>query len=514
MAVVLVVASVVGWAAPAGAATTVQWSGVSGTIDCSTLQSGYYHAVHVAASVAGLPPATQYTARVYSSAQNTIGVDIPITTDAQGSAVIDASLSGSVVSGRAYNLTLWSGQSLAARHALPTNTCASGVTPTGKLSADAVCPTRYLSSYGDVQDTAYRVHGTMTGFVPGETYTLATDYTAGSPSAVADPSGAVAFDVVVGGPLLWTGTHIGTTSQLQSIGSALWDIADPCPAMKASYPAGRPTESDVNGDGMSDLLAIDLSGRLLYYKNASWQNPGGLPFTTSQTIGSGWGPQYRIESTGDLTGDGYAELVTIRSDGALVAYYNNMNSNPGRVPYTAGTLIGSGWQSFTGFTLGDVNHDGFADLIAERSDGTYWLYTNHYLSNPGHLPFSSGVRMAAPGFESAIGFAAVDSNTDGYADLWSYAGWLNPNLLPAGNSQPFGSYLSVEQNSLSNLGAFPPQAGWAVGHYNNSTVVPGVVAANPNGDGSLMYFEDLGGSGWPPPKVIGSGWRSIRQIIS
>lgn len=516
VAIAAVIAGVLGVSVPAGAAPAATWSGLAATIDCSTLQSGYYHSLHLTASLTGLPASAQYVARMYDGSSAVVGADIPVATDAQGAAAIDAPVSGSLVSGDLYGVVVWSGTTEVAHNLVETNTCASGVAPTGTLAADAVCASRFLGTWGDVQDSAYRVHGTLTGFVPGETYSLRATATSGSASAVADPSGAVAYDLVVGGPLTSVGAAITTTSQADVVGTSTWAVADPCPAMKTAFPTRVSTESDVNGDALTDLLAIDYSGRLLYYQNHLSQNPSGPMFTSAQTIGSGWGPQFglRTEAAGDLTGDGYSEVVAVRSDGALVAYYNNILANPSHLPYASATLIGSGWQSFTHITLGDVDHDGFADLVAERSDGTYWLYPNHFATNPGHMPFTYGVRIDAPGTENVYGYAAVDFNSDGYADLWTYAGWLNPNRTPAGSSQPYGTPLNVENNTLSQIGTLAPQSGWALGNYSSATVVPGVVVANPDGDGTLQYFEDLSGSGNVSSRIIGSGWQSIRQLIS
>jgi hypothetical protein len=234
----------------------------------------------------------------------------------------------------------------------------------------------------------------------------------------------------------------------------------------------------------------------------------------SQTIGSGWGPQFglRMESAGDLTGDGYSELVAVRSDGTLVAYYNNMNSNPGRVPYTSGTVIGSGWQPFTSITLGDVNGDGLADLIARRSDGSVVLYLNHFFSNPGHMPFSSGVPMTIPGLATTDAFVAADLNKDGYSDVVNYSGWASLNRTPAGSPQMFIDAKDLQGTILASLGQYIPTAGWAAGFYG-SGVDTGVLIANPNGDGTLLELEGAMGQ-MTMRRVIGGGWQSIRQIIS
>ncbi len=398
------------------------------------------------------------------------------------------------------------------------NTCASGVTVTGKLSADAICTTRYVALGGQEAASTSRIHGTLSGFVADETYTF-TDMYAPSytpVSAVADASGSVQLDFTSNG-LENAGTlMVSTTSQYLTVGSAQLVQADPCPPMWTSWPS-RPTATDVNADGLSDIVAIDYTGRLLYFQNSSWVSSTGVPFTSSQTIGSGWGPQFgfRLEATGDLTGDQYAEIVAVRSDGALVAYYNNMNSNPGRLPYSSGTVIGSGWQAFTSITFGDVNDDGFADLIARKSDGTVWLYLNRILSNPGHLPFSSGVPLTIPGLAATDSFVTADVNVDGFADVVSNGGWSSVNRTPAGSPQMFIDDMGPQSGVLSSLSASVARAGWAAGWYNYWTNDTGVVIANPNGDGTLLYLQGLMGPSWAATtRVIGDGWQNIRTVLS
>jgi hypothetical protein len=267
-------------------------------------------------------------------------------------------------------------------------------------------------------------------------------------------------------------------------------------------PQSHHVDGDVTGDGLGDLLAIDYAGRLRLYQNSGVLNH---PFTSAAFIGSGWTPASGLSrlSANDLTGDGFAEILAVRSDGALIAYYNNIGSNPGRMPYTTGTVIGSGWQGFSTVTLGDVNGDGYADIIADRSDGTRWVYLNHYATNPGHLPFTSGVRIPLDGDDSA-GLVAADLNGDGYTDLLG-GSWWNPNRTPAGNPSPFpaavgsGLYLDMMQN-----------VSWAVGGYSVSGSDEVVIADTAHTGELLEESSPLSGSS---ENVIGSGWQAIRTLI-
>ena len=515
VAIVAVIAGVVGVSAPASAAGAHS-PDLAGAIDCTSLQSGYYHSIHVTGTFTGLPASAQLTGDVLpmnTESKNPFGATVD--SDAQGAATLDLTVSGQFVAQGLTSVELYSGTTRVYFGSFYANACAAGVALTGRLTADAVCPTRYIA-FGSEQASTLRIHGTLSGLAPSTTYTFGEGYYSAQPwtTAVSDASGSLQLDFTSGPLPGYYNVTVWTTSQAWEVAAAPLDMANPCPAMHTKW-FNRPAESDINGDGMSDLLAIDFTGRLLYYQNAEWANPGGVPFTMSQTIGSGWGPQFglRMESAGDLTGDGYSELVAVRSDGTLVAYYNNMNSNPGRVPYTSGTVIGSGWQPFTSITLGDVNGDGLADLIARKSDGSVVLYLNHFFSNPGHMPFSSGVSMTIPGLATTDAFVAADLNKDGYSDVVDYSGWASLNRAPAGSPQMFIDAKDSQATILASLGQYIPTAGWAAGFYYGSGVDTGVLIANPNGDGTLLELEGAMGQ-MTLRRVIGGGWQSIRQIIS
>jgi hypothetical protein len=222
-----------------------------------------------------------------------------------------------------------------------------------------------------------------------------------------------------------TGTQIGTG----------WEVFDSAHA------------ADVSGDGHADVLAIKPDGTLWYYPNNSSTNPGNLPFTTGTQIGTGW-EVFNSAHAADISGDGHADLVATKPDGTLWYYPNNSDSNPGHVPFISGTQIGTGWQAFTTVSTADVSGDGHADILATKPDGTLWYYPNNSDSNPGHLPFTTGTQIGT-GWEVFNWVHAADVSGDGHADLLA--------------TKPDGTLWYYPNNSDSNPGHLPFTTGTQIG---------------------------------------------------
>jgi hypothetical protein len=124
---------------------------------------------------------------------------------------------------------------------------------------------------------------------------------------------------------------------------------------------------DFTGDGKPDIIASDpkANGLRIY----SGTGTGG--FAGVAVRGGGWNVMTRLVAAGDRTGDGRADLLAVRNDGALVLYPGD-----GRGWVTAGSIIATGFGAMSSVVnAGDVNHDGRADLFAVRaSDGALLLY--------------------------------------------------------------------------------------------------------------------------------------------
>ena len=493
------------------------FSGSSLTLDCGSLRDGYYRSAQVTTSATSwLSPNTAYqlgTGAGYPFGGTAPTSPVDFVTDANGHATITATITGTFQSGGGYALSAWQAGVNRGEGGVTASTCPSGVTASGTATAALDCPVRYLTPQGEGA-TAVVLSVDLQGFVAGQQYTVAFVNTTaalgstGTTTAAADGSLRYRMSVKPSS-LLTSGTYtwkVTTTSQAAVLTGGTAPTTDPCPPIvKAPKRAALLHDSDVTGDGYGDLLATDLNGRLLLYTNGIRSNPGGVPFSSARVIGTGWGFGWgmRLLATGDLTGDGVAEVVALRSDGTLVAYYNNIGSSAARLPYSSGTLIGSGWQSFTAFALGDVDGDGYADIVADRSDGTRWLYKNRFATDPLHRPFSTGVRIAGDGLTtdpSGNGIGLADFNGDGYADLTPAVQGIDLDRIPAGNTNPYPAPLTLESPTLITA----QLAEWSMGDYEGRGS-SGIVIANTRTDGRLIYMKDPLTANWQTT-VIGSGW--------
>ncbi|MFC8349567.1 FG-GAP repeat domain-containing protein [Streptomyces sp. NPDC057280] len=96
---------------------------------------------------------------------------------------------------------------------------------------------------------------------------------------------------------------------------------------------------DLNGDGISDLLAQDKANNLYRYYGT-----GTGTFGARTKVFSDWGGSYNvIVGVGDITGDGKADLVSRDSAGVLWR-----NNGDGRGSFGARVKVATGWQGYKG----------------------------------------------------------------------------------------------------------------------------------------------------------------------
>ncbi|SDD91274.1 FG-GAP repeat domain-containing protein [Glycomyces harbinensis] len=163
---------------------------------------------------------------------------------------------------------------------------------------------------------------------------------------------------------------------------------------------------DLNGDEIPDLLVRYTDGILDLHTG---NNAGGTGFGQILNVGRGWNSMSAIVSGHDFNGDGKTDIVAReKSTGYLWLYPGN---GEGRV----GTRvkIGTGWNAMREITsVGDLDHDGHADVIAIRSsDNCMYFYGGR-----GNGTVKPGVKKSCNwvGYDQAA--AVGDFNGDGHAD--------------------------------------------------------------------------------------------------
>jgi hypothetical protein len=166
--------------------------------------------------------------------------------------------------------------------------------------------------------------------------------------------------------------------------------------------------ADYNHSGWPDVLARTAStGNLFFY-------PGNGTYVDNNarsTISSGWKPMNAIVRIGDLNRDGYDDLVARNaSNGYLYFYPGKSNGKLG-----ARKLLSKDFKKMREITaIGDLTGDGYPDLIAaQTSNHDLYLY-------PGKKGSKLGTRklLLKGGWNTMSELAGVaDFNRDGHPDL-------------------------------------------------------------------------------------------------
>jgi hypothetical protein len=179
---------------------------------------------------------------------------------------------------------------------------------------------------------------------------------------------------------------------------------------------------DWNGDGHNDLLSRRASsGELMFHAG---RRGGG--FEAPLRAGTGWNSVEMVAAAGDLTGDGYPDLLAQHRRGAMRIYPGD-GDHGFRRWYVAHSRINATDQVGAGLW----NADGSPDSIVRRGDGRLVLYPGN---GPGGLTDPRPVGAGANRYDWMVGAGDVDGDNrpdvigrDPSGRLW---------LLP-GNSSGF-----------------------------------------------------------------------------
>jgi hypothetical protein len=257
--------------------------------------------------------------------------------------------------------------------------------------------------------------------------------------------------------------------------------------------AGGVAVGDVTGDGFADVLGRRSDGTLALYPHGG--AGASAPYGPNYQVGSGWQSitSFRVA---DVTGDRKGDIVAVRADGALVLYTHGGDD---AAPYSMGRQIGSGWAGFRHVTVADVTGDGKADVLGVASDGTLLLYVH---GGDNAAPYGTG-RPVGSGWAGFAHVTAADVTGDGKADIVAVGadGQLRLYAHSGDNDAPYG------------LGAVIGSA-WQQFDRVHAADVTGdqradLLATRP--DGSLWLYAHGGDNAAPysTGSQIGSGWNSI-----
>jgi len=182
---------------------------------------------------------------------------------------------------------------------------------------------------------------------------------------------------------------------------------------------------DFNGDGFGDLLVKYSNGTMRAFLG---QGAAQFAGAKSVRVGTNWSKVTMMAAPGDLNADGWPDLVAKDRAGRLWLYRGTGHSH-----FMPRLRIGGGWNKYTRLIgagnltgTGATAETGPGSLLAVTKSGTMWRFSGN-----GHAGFKRAVRVGGTwnSYDAIVGIG--DLNHDGRNDLvardmsgrlWFFAG--------------------------------------------------------------------------------------------
>ncbi len=427
---------------------------------------------------------------------------------------------------------------------------------------------------GEINEgAAFVYHGSAVGIASGNPTTAAASLesdrvNAGFAWSVAgsgDVNGDGYADLIVGAKDYDNGqsnegavfVYHGTAQGIDTVAAAMLESNQTGALLGASV-AGA---GDVNGDGFADVIlgaylySVDQAneGLALVYHGSASGIASGDPATAAAVLESdqaGSWAGFSVAGAGDVNGDGYADVIVgayrydngDTDEGAAFVFHGSASGITSGGPTMAATIIESdqadAWLGWSVAGAGDVNGDGFADVIVSAIDydngqvdtGAAFIFHGAAAGISSGNPGSAAAALGSGQTDANFGISvdgAGDVNGDGYGDVIVGANRYDDDELDEGvalvyhgsatgiaSGDPVVAAAQLESNQVrANLGTSVAGAGDVNGDGYADVIVGAVRYDNGEADEgvALVYHGSASGIAFGNPSTAAATLESDQE---
>jgi hypothetical protein len=264
-----------------------------------------------------------------------------------------------------------------------------------------------------------------------------------SVAAAGDVNGDGYGDVIIGAPTEYIGfpdegralVYFGASEATAA--AASWASGGDQTAAAFGYSVA--SAGDVNGDGHSDVIVgaplfdngqVDEGGAFLYLGSTAGTSASAAWMAEGDQTDARFGGS--VAAAGDVNGDGYGDVIVgaFRYDGDQTdegRVFVYLGSSAGLSPTPAWTVESdqaSAWLGFSVAGAGDVDGDGFGDVIiasplyddVDPNEGRAFVYLGSLAGLATTPAWTAGGDQAGAQFGNSVNTAG-DVDADGYSDV-------------------------------------------------------------------------------------------------